>query len=117
MVLLPTMSFAFDGELCFGKYFDSNYKADPDGGIALYINSVEVGHVMGRFRPYIRLETLIDEYRFIGRVRPSSIKYYIGITASIIKHINLELSHVCWHPIDSFGTVEQYNLIKMRIKF
>lgn len=113
-----TSSYAFDGELYFGKFLSSDLNANPDGGTAKFIGGIEIGHKMRFLRPYVKLETLMDAYsREDQTFHPSSIKYDLGTKILLPKGIYFEISHMCWHPIDSKGTVEQYNLFKIGIKF
>jgi len=112
---------AWDGELYFGKYINSTLRAKPgeQSEYSEWVGGVEVGHRlwMGTFlRPYFKLETLMDEYNG-DTFHPSSIKYELGIRAEYKHGIYVDLSHLCWHPIDSGGDVEQYNLIKIGVKF
>lgn len=116
--------FAFDGDISIGAYINSTLRSKPGreytipNNYAEYIASVEVGHKMFSdiIRPYIKLETLMDEYGG-DAFHPTSIKYELGIRAEVWKGLYVDLSHLCWHPIDSAGTVEQYNLVKVGVKF
>ena len=114
---------AWDGELYFGKYINSTLRSSPGGKqqeCAEWVGGIEVGHRLfnDRLRPYVRLETLMDGVNEADNTfSPSSIKYDLGIRAEIYGGIHLDLSHMCWHPVDSDGAVEQYNLIKLGVRF
>ena len=122
--MLSINAFAFDGEISIGKYLNSTLRSRPGreytipNNYAEYVAEVEIGHKMFKdiFRPYLKLGTLMDEndgYLF----HPSSIKYEVGGRVELYKGIYIDLSHLCWHPIDAGGSVEQYNLIKVGVKF
>ena len=118
--LICPVANAFDGELYFGKFFESNLRAYSDGGKAKFIGGVEVGHKIKFLRPYVKLETLMDEcYQgsTVPYFHPSSIKYDVGVKLFLPKDIYIEVSHMCWHPIDGKGVVEQYHLLKVGVKF
>ena len=120
-ILMASPAFAWDGDLYFGKYINSTLRAKPGGEQASYaewVGGVEVGHKMfnDNFRPYVKLETLMDEYGGYA-FHPSSIKYEIGGRVELWKGIYVDASHLCFHPVDSAGTVEQFNLIKMGVKW
>lgn len=116
VLLMCPVASAWDGELYFGKFFDhNNLRAYPDGGKAKFISGVEVGHRFYFLRPYVKLETIMDEY--VPYFHPASIKYDLGVKLFLPKGIYVELSHMCWHPIDGIGTVEQYNLLKLGVKW
>ena len=120
-VLLYTNVFGFDGDIYMGKYINSTLRSKPGGmytNYSEYIGGVEVGHKLfnNKFRPYLKFETMLDEYNE-STFHPASIKYEIGGKIEIYKGIYVDVSHLCWHPIDSAGIVEQYNLIKVGIKF
>ena len=104
------------GEVYFGRYFNSDAIAYPDGGIPEYIAGVEIGQEISRFRPYIIIETIIDE-KDGASFHPASIRYDLGIGVDIWKGISAKLEHSCWHPVDRGGTVEEYNLFTIRYRF
>ena len=122
-ILISSPAIAFDGELYFGKYINSTLRSKPGGEQADYaewVGAVEVGHWLfnDRFRPYLKLETLMDG---IGEddmsFHPASIKYDLGIRGELGHGLYVDFSHMCFHPVDSEGPVEQYNLIKVGLDF
>jgi len=121
ILLLPINSFGLDGDISFGKFINSTLRANPGGEYTLsyaqYIFNIEIGHNLfkNKFRPYVRLETIMDDNENI--FNPVSIKYDFGTRINIYKGLYMDLSHMCWHPINFYGPTEQYNLIKMGIKF
>ena len=123
ILLLSSPAMAWDGELYFGRFFNSTLRSAPGGEdqrYAEWIGGVEIGHKMldDRLRPYLRLETLMDGVNKDNSFSPASIKYDLGIRAEIYGGIYLDLSHMCWHPVDDGGPVEQYGLlIKAGVKF
>ncbi len=119
LFFFPVVSFALDGEVYFGQFFDSNMRASPDGGTAKWISGIELGHKMDVkiiLRPYLKLETYMDKWHG-DSFHPSSIKYDVGINAELYKGIYIDILRSCWHPIDRWGKVEQYYLLKMGWKF
>lgn len=116
VLFVPAIATAFDAELYFAELWRSNLRAAPDGGRAAYVSHVEVGHRMSIFRPYAIIETIIDEYNESGWFHPASIKYDLGIRMDI-KNVYIEISHMCWHPIDSYGVIEQYDMLKFGVRF
>jgi len=121
MILACANAFAFDGDIYAGKYINSTLRSRPGGGnngYAEYVAGVEVGHKLfnNKFRPYLKLETIMDEYTD-DAFHPASIKYEIGGRVEVYKGIYIDVSHMCWHPVDSAGVVEQYNLIRIGVKF
>ena len=122
LLCFASLAMAWDGELSFGKYFNSTFRSAPGGEdqrYAEWIGGVEIGHLMfsDRLRPYVKLETLMDGVNKDNSFSPASIKYDMGIRAEIYGGVYLDLSHMCWHPVDDVGPVEQYNLIKVRVRF
>ena len=126
-ILMAAPVAAWDGEIFIGKYINSTLRTKPGGGYTIpnkyaeFVVGLEIGHrvfedTLLPLRPYIKSETLIDEYSE-DSFHPASIKYEIGIRAEIWKGLYADFSHLCWHPVDSFGDVEQYNLIKVGVKF
>lgn len=108
---------AFDGEVYFGKTFDSTLRAYPDGGVAEYAAGIEVGHRVGRVRGYTAIDTLCDDYNGDGSFHPASVRFDIGLAVNIVDGIWVEASHMCWHPVDGGGSVEQYNMLKAVWRF
>ena len=107
---------AVDGEIYFGRYYNSTEIASPDGGIPEYIAGIEVGKTINRFRPYALIETIIDE-RTDASFHPASVRYNLGLSIDIWKGISFNAEHSCWHPVDKEGTVEEYNLFTIRYRF
>jgi len=114
---------AFDGELYFGKCLKgSTLRSKPGGERADYVEwvgGVEIGHKLfkNRFRPYAKIDVLMDGTNSDNTFSPSSVKFDFGGRVEIYGGTYIDFSHMCWHPIDSGGTVEQYNLIKIGVKF
>jgi len=122
ILLFSWAALAWDGELYFGKYINSTLRSKPGGeqtDYAEWLGGVEIGHRLfkDRFRPYLRLETLMDGINGDNTFSPASIKFDFGARVELFGGIYLDASHMCWHPIDSGGDVEQYNLIKLGVKF
>lgn len=117
LALLTLPAMAADGEVYGGALLNSTRRAAPDGGTAKYIAGVEVGHkVFGSLRPYARVETLMD-WRDRTDFHPASVEYEYGLEWLIGAGVSLRASHSCWHPIDSGGTVEQWDMIQIRYQF
>jgi len=113
---------AWDGELYFGKYLNSTLRSKPGGeqtDYAEWLGGVEIGHKLfkNRFRPRFRLETLMDGTNGDNTFSPASIKFDFGARVELYRGLYIDASHMCWHPIDSGGDVEQYNLIKLGVRF
>ena len=119
LLLAYTHANAFDADIYAGMYFDSTYASSPlrDGSTAKYMNGVSVGHNIGKLRGYINVETLSDQYNNDGSFHPDSIRYTTGLRYNIWKGLSIDAEHLCWHPIDGAGKVEQYNLIKINYHF
>ena len=120
-ILISSPAIAFDGELYFGKYINSTLRSKPGGEQADYaewVGAVEVGHWLfnDRFRPYLKLETLMDGTNGDNTFSPASIKFDFGARVEVWG-LYIDASHMCWHPIDSGGPVEQYGLIKVGLDF
>jgi len=117
-IFIPATGFCFDADIYAGYYFDSTYKESPGGDTnAKFLSGVKVGHDVNKLRAYLKLETIYDQYNGDGTLHPASIKYFTGLTYKIIKDLTVTLEHMCWHPIDVGGDVEQYNLIKVNYHF
>ena len=113
---------AFDADIYGGYYFNSSMRSSPlnDGNEAEWVTGIKVGHDINKIRLYYELETLMDSYNDNGSFHPDSIKYIAGIQydlSTIYNGLSVDLSHMCWHPIDGVGRVEQYNLIKINYHF
>lgn len=59
----------------------------------------------------------MDEYVGNGTFHPMSVKYDLGIEIDLWKGLMFEFEHSCWHPVDIGGTVESYNLYKIKYRF
>ncbi len=116
-LLICSTAFAVEGEVYVGQYFNNTARGNPDGDIGKYISGVEIHESFGRFTPYIQLETIMDKYVSGGAFHPLSIRYDLGIEIDIYKGLSVDINHMCWHPIDRAGTVEQYNMLLFRYKF
>jgi hypothetical protein len=123
---LPAKSFALDGFVTFGTFFDQKHvRAYPDGGLAEYKSEIEIGHRMafltGHIRPHLNLITLMDSYNDNGTFHPSSINYSVGLgwEKQLSKHLSFiaTLKHFCWHPIDAVGSVAQGNYFEIGFRF
>ncbi len=117
LLLIPINALAVDGHVSFGAYTDSTLRADPDGtDTAEYIAEMEIGQQVEMFRPWVSVKTLMDG-RDSSNFYPSSVGYEVGTSVDIWKGLYFEVSHKCWHPVDSKQTVEQYNLFKIGWQF
>ena len=60
--LFPVASYALDGEIYVGKFRNpTDFRAYPDGGQTKFIALIELGHRIKFARPYIELETLMED--------------------------------------------------------
>jgi hypothetical protein len=117
LLCLADGALAADGEVYGGALFNSTRRASPGGGAAKYIAGVEIGHkVFDALRPYAKVETLMD-WRDGGTFHPSSVEYEAGLEWFVGTGVSLKASHSCWHPVDSGGSVEQWDLIQIRYQF
>jgi hypothetical protein len=120
-LLLTCNAWALDGKVYFGLFDTDSLRAQSDGtSIARYITGVEIGHEIEklRLRPYVELITLMDEYHGDSRTfHPASIEYKIGLDFNVWEGLYLKGEHSCWHPVDSGGTVEVYNLLQIEYRF
>ena len=117
-LLLCSTALAIEDEVYVGQYVGANTaRACPDGEEGKYIAGVEIGEHFGRFNPFVRIETIMDEYVSGGGFHPISVRYDLGIEVDIYKGIALEFEHSCWHPVDRGGTAESYNLLLLKYKF
>lgn len=118
LLLFPSISCAWDGEVYFGALLDSTVRAQPRGWTsAQFASGVEVGHlVFDVVRPYVKLDTLMDDYNNNGSFHPASIRYTIGIGARIWEGLHADFSRMCWHTIDGPGTEEAW-IIKLSYKW
>ncbi|UCH23672.1 MAG: hypothetical protein JSU83_10945 [Deltaproteobacteria bacterium] len=115
--LIPARSWSLDGQVYFGLFDSENYRAFPDGGgQAEDLAGVKLGHKWKFLRPYIVIDTLIDD-RHGATFHPSSVIYKVGLYADIWKGTFAKVKHMCWHPVDNNGTVEIYNLLMVGWKF
>jgi hypothetical protein len=112
LVLLIATPCLAGGDVYFGKYLDAKYRSRPDGGNASYVAGVSLDKQLHIFKPWLKLETLMDGYNGNGSFHPTSIKYAVGVTVDVWKGTYVDVSRMCWHPIDSGGTVEEYWLVK-----
>lgn len=119
MVVFAVDAAAFDAEVYTGAYFDSTLRACPDGGEAAYLVGMEVGHRMGPVRLYVSSERICDEYvkGSNGGFHPSSARWKVGGEIDIKYGLSVGVEHMCWHPVDNGGTVEQYNMVKAVWRF
>ena len=117
LVLLLILSFSTPafagGDVYFGKFIDAkHYRANPDGGKAAYVAGVYLDHKLSIFKPWLKLETLMDGYNGGGSFHPSSIRYDVGVTVDVWKGTYVDVSRMCWHGVDAKTTVEEYWLVK-----
>jgi len=110
---------AVDGRVYFGKYFNQTLRAAPSGGVAEYVAGIEVGHYFfNRARVYTSVETLMDERASDRTFHPASVAYTVGATVRLYGDwLYLRGEHQCWHPVDAWGDVEQYDLIQVEYRF
>ena len=110
---------AVDGRVYFGKYFNQTLRATPSGGNAEYVAGIEVGHCFfDRVRAYTSVETLMDERVSDRTYHPASVAYTGGVTIRLYADwLYLRGEHQCWHPVDAYGDVEQYDLIQVEYRF
>lgn len=110
-----------NGRLWFGIYDTDTKRAQPDGTtFAKFETGLDIGYTFDKInlRPYTTLITLMDEYHDgEGTFHPASIDFRVGLDWNVYKGLHLIGEHSCWHPIDSGGTVEVYNLIKIEWRF
>ncbi len=106
---------AWDGKVYVGKYINQSNRAYPDGGIASYIGGVEIGQTIWITRSYINIETISDYQTDSGWFHPASVKYDVGIQMFFSNYF-INISHMCWHPVDNRGAVEQYEKIIIGVK-
>lgn len=119
LLFLPSPLYALDGELYFGKLFDSTLRAHPDGGFAEYVSGIELGHSLFKdiMRPYTRIDFLMDRYGE-GFFHPSSVNIEIGVHFNIYKGFYVEGVTSCWHGIDgTYINKEAFRMLKFGIKF
>ena len=112
---------AFDGEISFSYYNNATYRAYPDGGNTEGSALIEVGHEIGRFRAFTSINTRIDNLNADVGMHAASARYTIGVERIFKNGIFIGVEHMCWHPIDrdgrGKGQVEQYDLIKVGVRF
>lgn len=117
VALITTQAHALDGEVYFGKMFNSTLAAAPSGDTtAEFIGGIAVGHNFSRFRAFTSIETRMDEYND-GAFHPASVQFESGVSVNLFGDFWLEGSHMCWHPVDKGGAVQQYDMIKASWKF
>lgn len=114
---LTSYAHAFDGEVWIGQYSNQDYPANPDyASMAEYTAGIEVGHKFEYkdfgFRPYTKIDTLMDERNDGFRFHPAGVRYYYGATLSY-KRVFVQYEHLCWHPVDNGGEVWKYDLVKI----
>lgn len=116
-IILITATPLFASEIYFGKYFDSAYRSQPDGGTAAYVGGVLLDKQVSIFKPRLQIETLMDSYNGNGSFHPSSVKYDVGVNIAVYDGTYLDVSRMCWHPVDAVGSTEEYWLIKAGYKW
>lgn len=114
-LLATSAASALDGEVYFSA-LNGNRLAAPSGGVAKAIAGVTIGHEFWRLRPWMSIETRMDENAGVY-LHPSSVDYGVGIEAHIYDGIYGEVEHHCWHPVDAAGKVEEFNAITFKYKF
>ncbi len=115
IMLITTNVYAVDGKISFAYLDDSNLKS-IDNTIVTYIGTVNVGHTFKYARPYIVLETFMDDFEN-NSFSPVEIDYDIGINIPIVKGLYIDLSHKCKHGIDTVVEHESYNKIEIGYTF
>lgn len=120
IILLATFSstsYALDGEVYF-SVLDGNLAAAPAGNKPTQgIAGVLVGQDFWCFHPWASIETRIDNYKAPLYSHPASVDYGMGVEAHLYKGFYSEVSHHCWHPVDSAGKVEEFNAATIKYKF
>jgi len=119
LLITAATAMAADGSVYFGLLSGDRQRQPYASTLthpAKYIAGVEVGHNVWRLRPYIGIETLMDEQER-DSFDPSSVRYQVGLKLSLIDGLSLDVMHSCWHPVDRSGYVEVYNQAMVRWEF
>ncbi len=112
LLLFATPALALDAEVS-GALYSGNKLASFTGGEADYSAYLEIGHTVGRFRPYTAVETFMDSRDDLS-FHPASVRYEVGLQVELFGGLYLDGSHSCWHPIDGGGRVEEYDKLQLR---
>lgn len=116
LLLCGGNTFAWDGELYLGRYFDQSvWNAEYVGGVKIS-HDIPLAKNYLTVRPYLHIETYMDEYTG-NYFHPFRVRYFTGIDYLFPNNIYLKFEHLCDHPVDKFGMVEQYSLIQIGVKF
>jgi hypothetical protein len=89
---------------------EASFAALDDGRFQSY---VEIGHKIEKLslRPFASFATGMDEWT--GRsFHPADITFIVGLDY-IWRDFTLTAYHTCLHPIDRYGTVTEYNALKI----
>lgn len=123
-LLMNSAAYALDGRVAFGKYLNQGRQAFPlDGQFsANYLSEVELGHALifpdFSLRPFIGFYTLMDGVaEDSAGFHPSSIDFRAGLQVLLPKGFYIEYEHSCWHPIDNFGRVEEWDRVSVGWSF
>lgn len=110
---------AFDADIYTGFMQNSTLRSSPGNNseYAEYVQGIKAGHNIGKFRLYGELETLLDGYNGSGTFHPASIRYTTGVSYRVWKELIVSLEHMCWHPIDTGGRIEEYNMLMFNYHF
>lgn len=116
--IAPARGEGWNGEVYAGYILDgSNMMAQPDGDtFAKYMTDIEVGYTWKFARGFTGIKTLMDD-NDDASFHPASSAYRVGIQVRIMDGPIIEYKHECWHPVDSGGTVEEVDIIGVRIPF
>jgi|GEM_PF-7115597 len=84
-------------------------------GDGRYRSYVEIGQRWGYLRPFVAIQTGMDEFTG-SAVHPYRVTYTVGGEV-FWRGFTLTLYHLCSHPVDSGGEVLQYNAAKISWRF
>jgi hypothetical protein len=104
-------------EVYFGAFIDSSLRSAPNATTsAKYVSGVRIDTEFGYgLTPRLLIETLMDSANDDVSLSPTSVRYEVGLQ---YQHDSkyIDLSRMCWHSIDGFGT-EDYWLLKVGAKW
>lgn len=107
-------AYGFEADIYGGYYFDSSLRSNPndDGRHAQWMAGLSIGETWKGVKGFYNIETLMDGYNGDGSFHPASVRYTTGLQYAVHEKLTVEVSHMCWHPVDAGGKTEQYNLVK-----
>jgi hypothetical protein len=125
IILLLTISTSYAGwngsiwTSVFGE--NSRYPANPSFlEAAKYSAGIDIGYSFNISKliiePYAKTETYIDKRVDHYYTHPAGIKYYSGLKVSY-DNFYLLFEHMCWHGVDNYSSVYQYDMIQFGITF